>query len=338
MEQQLSRQKIIVDSDMGWDDILSIVYLIKHPGIEILGITVTGCGETDLRWGMVIAKALMEMGNQHQARICAGAPSPLKFEHRFPQTFKNDMNDIMGLLGTLNPSITMDVDPRPAWKFLADTLEETDEKITLLCLGGFTNPARMLEAYPSVRRENVKEIVAMAGAVYVDGNVALLNNARKEWDQGPVYATNHAAEWNVFVDPLAAKIIVDSSIPLTLVPLDACNHIILSPDCPDTITARDPLATLAKHILLKKTGDHNEGIPVPIFDPLATLVMAGEMTGCQSHAAYLDVDLTETSTDNRCGNIYVTDAGSRKVTIIQGVSQQVFTARFAGILNRETGL
>lgn len=328
-------KKVIVDTDMGWDDILSLLYLIKHPEIEILGVTVTGCGETDLRWGTVIAKALMELGGQAQAAVCAGTSTPLKFNHVFPQAFKNDMNDIMGLLGTLNPPESLNVDSRPAWQFLAEALGRTDEKITLLCLGGFTNPARMLEAYPSARLDTLTEIVAMAGAVYVDGNVALLNNARDEWDQGPVYATNHGAEWNVFVDPLAAKIILDAPIPLTLVPLDACNYVVMDPGYIHAITARDPLATLARQIFEKKTGSHNEGIPVPIFDPLATLVMAGDMPGIQSHRAFLDVNLTETETDNPCGKTFVTETGSRKVTVVQGVSQRAFAARFAEIINRQ---
>ncbi|SCX80285.1 nucleoside hydrolase [Desulfoluna spongiiphila] len=329
-----ARKRVIVDSDMGWDDILSILALMKHPSVDLLGICVTGCGETDLRWGTTIARTLVELGRQTQTRLCAGTSTPTGYGHTFPQPFKDDMNSVMGLLGPLTPAIIPDTDTRHAWQFLADTLENAEDKITLLCLGGFTTPARMLDAFPSARLDRIEEMVAMAGAVHVDGNVALLNNARKEWDQGPAYATNHGAEWNVFVDSLAARRIVGSTIPLTLVPLDACNHVLLGPDMAEAITAVDPLATLAKRILLRKTGSHNEGIPVPVFDPLATLVMTGDMAGCQSHKAYLDVDLTENDTDNRCGTTRVTDTGSRKVTIIQGVSRQVFKARFSAILNR----
>jgi len=35
------KKRVIVDTDMGWDDVLSILYLIKNPEIEIIGITVT---------------------------------------------------------------------------------------------------------------------------------------------------------------------------------------------------------------------------------------------------------------------------------------------------------
>ncbi len=63
-------KKVIISTDMGWDDTLSILYLMKNPAIEILGVAVTGCGETDLRWGTIIAKTLMELGHQTQAKVC----------------------------------------------------------------------------------------------------------------------------------------------------------------------------------------------------------------------------------------------------------------------------
>lgn len=47
---------------------------------------------------------------------------------------------------------------------------------------------------------------------------------RKIWI-GVMPGFPHYAEWNIFVDPLAAKVLFDSGIPLTLVPLDACNHV-----------------------------------------------------------------------------------------------------------------
>ncbi len=45
-------QNIIIDTDMGWDDVLAIALLVKNPNINILGITVTGCGETHLEDGV----------------------------------------------------------------------------------------------------------------------------------------------------------------------------------------------------------------------------------------------------------------------------------------------
>lgn len=330
-----SKKRVIVDTDMGWDDILSILYLIKNPYIEIVGITVTGCGETDLQCGGTIAKTLMELGNQTQAKVSLGSDEPLKFKHTFPRAFKNEMNDIMGLLDALMPESSLDVDARPAWQFIFDTLNTSEEKITILSLGGFTNIANMLQLYPTTDLDKIEAIYAMAGAVHVNGNIALLNGAQPEWDQGPIYSTNYSAEWNIFVDPLAAKIVFDSMIPITLIPLDACNQVLLTPKYIESITATDPIATLAKDIFIKKTGSHDEGIPLPIFDPLATMIMADGMKNLQSSYEYLDVDLVDSKENNQCGNTFVVDSGSRKITIVQGVSQKEFADNFAEIINRE---
>ncbi|MEH6452300.1 MAG: nucleoside hydrolase [Psychromonas sp.] len=335
MESHSNRKKVIVDTDMGWDDVLSILYLMKNPTIEIVGITVTGCGETNLRWGAIIAKTLMELGNQTQASVCIGTSMPLKYEHVFPQSFKDDMNDIMGLLGSLNPQADIDLDSRPAWEFISDILEQTKEDITILCIGGFTNIAKMLELYPSTPVDKITGIYAMAGAVYVDGNVASLNDAKPEWNQGPIYGTNYVAEWNVFVDPVAAKIVFDSSIPLTLIPLDACDYIILGPEYVDTITATDPIANLARNIFIKKTGSSSEGSPVPIFDPLATMVMADGLGPFQSSSEFMDVNIVDSETKNECGNTYVVKSGLRKVTIVEGVSQRAFAVHYAKVINGE---
>ena len=333
---EISKKKVIIDTDMGWDDVLSILYLMKNPSIEIVGVTVTGCGETDLRWGTIIAKTLMELGSQTKASVCVGTSTPMKFDHVFPQTFKDDMNDIMGLLGSLNPKTLIDIDERPAWEFIADTLKQTKDNITILSLGGFTNIAKLLELYPSASIDKIESVYAMAGAVYVDGNVSLLNGAKPEWNQGPIYSTNYVAEWNVFVDPVAAKKVFDSTIPITLVPLDACDYVILSPDYVSKITATDPIATLAKNIFKKKTGSSSEGIPVPIFDPLATMIMADGLSGYQSHSEYLDVNITDREKDNQCGKTYIVNSGSRKITIIQGgVSQREFAIHYADIINRK---
>ena len=100
------------------------------------------------------------------------------------------------------------------------------------------------------------------------------------------------------------------------------------------ITADDPIARLAKAVFEKKTGKHSEGIPVPIFDPLATMVAVGGLHEIQVEERYLDVDLTQTEKDNRCGKIFVVEKGSRKIEIVQGVSQHEFGEDFAKIINR----
>ena len=216
---------------------------------------------------------------------------------------------------------------------MADTLNSTPEPVTILCIGGFTNVAKMLIDFPKTNLTNIEQIVAMAGAVWVDGNVAALNNAMKEWDQGPIYSTNWVAEWIVFVDAAAAQLVFQSNIPLTLVPLDACNHVILNTSYICKITATDPLATLAKNVFEKKTGPFSEGMPVPIFDPLAAMIMAGRLPSVHTQSEYLDVNTTDQTTDNQCGNTSVVADGTRKISIVQGVSAREFSLEYIRMMN-----
>ncbi len=108
---------------------------------------------------------------------------------------------------------------------------------------------------------------------------------------------------------------------------------ILGPDYVGKIEPVDPIAALAKNIFEKKTGSHAEGIPVPIFDPLATMIMAGGLKNYQSHQKHLDVNLTETEENNKCGKTYVVNSGDKKITIVQGVSQREFAIEYARVIN-----
>ncbi len=275
MNTQVKPKAVIIDSDIGWDDIVAISLMLKNPNFNVLGITVTGCGETHLDKGVQIARTLVELG-QSNAVVCRGAEKPSCYDNQFPPSFRAQMDSVFGLLDTLKKPVRP-ADPRPAWDFIADCLATTSEPISILSLGGFTNIAKLLDVRPDANLGMIDDIVIMGGAVDCEGNVADLNNAAPQFDQGPVYGTNTVAEWNIFLDAKAAKRVFHTSIPLTLVPLDACNHVMLSKAYAGYVTATDPLAKLVHEVLkLKATkgGPYYEPKPVPVFDPLAAIALA----------------------------------------------------------------
>ena len=63
-------KNLIIDTDMGWDDILAILLLMKNPNYRILGITVTGCGETHLDAGTELARQLLTLCNMPDVPVC----------------------------------------------------------------------------------------------------------------------------------------------------------------------------------------------------------------------------------------------------------------------------
>ncbi len=325
---------VIIDTDMGWDDILAILLIMKNPNIKIIGITVTGCGETHLEDGVKIAQGLLKLGNI-DAPVSAGAATPSQYDHQFPKTFREMMDDVCGLRDLI-PVVTEAPDPRPAWEFIQDQLANQEYQVTILSLGGLTNIARMLDNNPKPKIENVERLFIMGGAVDADGNVAALNNSEKEYDQGPNYATNHYAEWNIFLDPMAAKKVFEAGMPITLVPLDACDYVLLEDGYAEMITSPDPVAQLAKKLIVQKTeGPAKESIPLPIFDPLAAMVMTGLLRDIHVSAKRIDVDTVESMSDNTCGRTFVVlDESMPEMDVVFGTSEYEFKKVFSELLNQ----
>ena len=98
---------------------------------------------------------------------------------------------------------------------MIEYLQDQKHRVRILALGPLTNLAEALEREPSIA-QSIQEIVIMGGAIQVPGNLG---------DGGVFKTSNKTAEWNIFVDPLAARIVFRSHIPILLVPLDATNKV-----------------------------------------------------------------------------------------------------------------
>lgn len=326
-------QNVIIDTDMGWDDVLAILLLMKNPSITILGITVTGCGETHLEDGVYLAKSLLQLGNL-DVPVCAGAASPSIHNNQFPKSFREMMDDCCGLRASL-PVPTKETDSRTATEFIADMLNHEENQITIISLGGLTNIAPLLELDPAPKLENINKIVIMGGAVNVDGNVASLNSARPDWNQGPEYGTNVYAEWNIFLDALAAQKVMSSSIPMMLVPLDACDHVILDASYENLSSGFDPVSKVIKELITSKvSGPSKEANPLPVFDPLAALMGTECLRNFKAQKMRLQVVTEQSDFDNNCGQTILSqDESLPEITVVTDVSAIEFKRLFKELAN-----
>ncbi len=329
------KQKIIIDTDVGWDDVMSILLMMKDHRVEIAGITVTGCGETHLPDGMDIARRLLALAD-NKAPVCAGADHPSQYDHVFPEDFRKTMDDVMGLRDQLPPPCTP-LDTRSAVQLIGDILSESCDPVIIISLGGLTNIAAFLETATQKQLANIRLISIMGGAVGVPGNVADLNDAKPEWNQGPIYASNKVAEWNIFIDALAAQKVFRSTtpaLPIALVALNACNDVILDPDYADMIIATDPVAKFLKEVIIQKTGTHAEPDPVPVFDPLATTYGVGLLQQVKILDLEIDVLDTDTEVGNTCGWTVIVNDGSVPVKqVAMQASDKEFREVFAKLAN-----
>lgn len=212
---------------------------------------------------------------------------------------------------------------------MRDTLEREEYQVSILSLGGLTNIAKMMDMDPQPEISNIERICIMGGAVYVDGNVASLNNAKPEWNQGTEYASNSYAEWNIFLDPPAAKKVFNSAIPITLVPLDACDYVLLGPEYADMVIAKDPVANFLRKLLLaNSTGPDKETIPLPVFDPLAAMIMTGDLRARRSERVGIDVVIEETAENNTCGQTQANLHHDGLTEVVLQVSERDFKRVF----------
>lgn len=207
--------KIIIDTDMAFDDCVAILYLLNHPGAEVLGITVTGAGEAHSEPGVDNALQLLAIAGQDSNGIvvAGGDDEPMDGYHVFPDNWRKDVDNFF-----YHPKVetAAKADSRHAVDFLIDELSSAEDKITLLVLGPLTNIAQAFEKNPDIKK-NVEKIVIMGGAVHVPGNLIIPGHSD--------HLKNKYAEWNIYCDPLAAQIVVRSGLPIYLVSLDGTNQI-----------------------------------------------------------------------------------------------------------------
>lgn len=188
-------QKIIIDTDPGQDDAVAILLALAAPEIKVLGITAVA-GNVPLALTEKNARIICELAGRPDIKVFAGAARPMKRELVTAEY-------VHGKTGLNGPELwepKMPLQPQHAVDFIIETLRSTDDVI-LCVLGPLTNIAMALTKAPDIA-VRVKQIVLMGGGCFEGGN------------------TTPAAEFNIYVDPHAAKIVFAAGIDLVVMPLD----------------------------------------------------------------------------------------------------------------------
>lgn len=191
------RRRIIIDTDTGADDAAALILAAKDPNIEILGVTVL-LGNVDLDQAAKNALMSLEIAG-FQAPVYKGAGTTYKGREK--EAFSVFGSDGMGDADLIHPQGEAEDDD--AVDFIIDTVKKYPGEVEIVCLGPATNIAMAIEKDPEAMKD-VKMIWSMGTAGLGEGNAT------------PV------AEFNVYEDPHAYKIMLDSGLPITIVGLDMC--------------------------------------------------------------------------------------------------------------------
>ncbi|SEQ04218.1 purine nucleosidase [Devosia sp. YR412] len=201
-------RKIIIDTDPGQDDAVAILLALASPEeLDVLGV-VAVAGNIGLHHNANNARKIVELAGKRDVPVYAGCARPMR---RHLVTAEHVHGDT-GMNGPDLPDPTIPLQAQHGVDYIIDTLMAAEPgTITLCTLGPLTNIGMALIKQPAIA-ERIQEIVMMGGAYFEVGNIT------------------PAAEFNIYVDPEAADVVLRSGVPITMLPLDVTHQIQSTPE------------------------------------------------------------------------------------------------------------
>lgn len=245
---------VIIDTDMTTDDWMAILYILNDPDIEVEAITVTGTGFGACDSGTHIALGLLAMTEYGNVPVSCWTDTPLMGENPIPPEWRVTMEAAEALELPEGGVVAAD----DAVELFTGTIENASQNITVLALGPLTNVGAALEANPALT-EKIDMIYIMGGAVDVPGSGVSDENA--------------SAEWNIYADPRAARLVFDSGAPITLVPLDATNEAPVTPEFVERLATGNTPETQFIYEALGGSAESIASGSYYFWDPLAAAVL-----------------------------------------------------------------
>ncbi|MEM8503865.1 MAG: nucleoside hydrolase [Cyanobacteria bacterium P01_D01_bin.1] len=242
---------IIIDCDPGVDDAIAILLAIGLD-LPILGIT-TVAGNVPLSLTYTNARKICALAGRLDIPVFAGCPRPLLK----PLTTAKDIHGATGLKGATFPEPGPTDASQHSVDFLIEQLLSAAEPLRIAALGPLTNLAIALIKCPQIA-EKIAQLVIMGGSM----------------SQGNITA---AAEFNMYVDPHAAKVVLEAAIPTTLITLDTTHQVLTTPKrLADIRAIGNPVSTAAAGMLefYGESDLERYGLPGgPLHDPCVLAYM-----------------------------------------------------------------
>lgn len=202
---------LIVDDDGSPDGMIALMYFLRHPLFEVKAVTISSGEAHPEKFAPQVLQLLAGLGHAN-IPVGAGRETPLEGNNAFPTPWR-EASDVFWNLSL--PGKAVSASPQPAAKLIAQVLSSSPQPVVVFVSGTHTNLAEALRDDPTLV-EHIREVHIMGGAVNRGGNIS------SDWAE----IDNRAAEWNIWVDPVAASEVFSSGAPLHLTPLDATDQVL----------------------------------------------------------------------------------------------------------------
>jgi len=194
-------RKLIILTDPGQDQAAAILMILgQKQAFEVLGLVATA-GNINLGHTITNCLKLLELAGRPDIPVFAGCPHPIIR----PLVMAEHVHGPTGLDGPDLPRPSIKAREQHGVDFIIDTVRAHPGEVTICSLSPMTNLALALRKAPDIA-DKINDVVAMLGAYFEVGNIT------------------PTAEFNCYVDPEAADIVLRSGIRTTLLPLDVTHQ------------------------------------------------------------------------------------------------------------------
>lgn len=226
---------LIVDDDGSPDGVIALLFLLRNPLYTVKAITVCPGEAHPELFAHHMTQLLAVLGRPDIA-VGYGKEKPLEGDNAFPEPWRKASGAFWDISLGEAPAAG---EPQPAAELIVKTLNQSPQPVVVFVSGPHTNLAEALRLDPNIA-EHIREAHIMGGSIYKPGNI------ESDWPS----IHNRVAEWNIWVDPVAAREVFASGISLHLVPLDGTNQVTWSElDAQQWASARTPEGSLAANLL-----------------------------------------------------------------------------------------
>lgn len=240
-------RRIIIDTDPGVDDAMAIFLALRSPELAVEAITAVS-GNVPLELTLPNALRLAEIAGRTDIPIAGGASVPL-VRRLITAKYVHGNN---GLGGVDFPEPHLKPAGETATQLISRIVRAHPGEVTIVAVGPLTNIGTLLRSDPEIARM-IPQIVIMGGSLS-GGNIT------------------PAAEFNLYVDPEAARIVFDSGIPVTMVGLDVTEKVLLREEHIVILErAQNPVSQAAGKIMRATLNRAHKGIDrtvIAMHDPL----------------------------------------------------------------------
>jgi len=251
--------RIIIDTDPGVDDALAILLALRSPELKVEAITPVA-GNVPLDYTLPNALKLVEIAGRTDVPVAGGAAHPLvrrliTGEH---------VHGNNGLAGVEFPEPKIKPVAETAPEMIRKIVNANPGEISIVAVGPLTNVALALRADPALAVK-LKSIVIMGGSLS-GGNVT------------------PASEFNLYVDPEAARVVFDAGVSLTMVGLDVTRKVLFTDQRLKALEVAKNPSGIAAAKIMESTIEHlsrgSHPMVEAMHDPLtvANLIDPGILT------------------------------------------------------------